>query len=104
MLRRFVVRLAETGTVGGGAVGLPLSTVPAGVVVFGGCGLAVDKGFTAARDVFFGRFFLFLLVVGLRVLEAVTGSSSDTNSAGSLPPGICRVLFGLIDMVPVMVG
>ena len=32
-------------------------------VVLGGGGLAVDRGFTAARDSFFGRFFLFLLVV-----------------------------------------
>ena len=67
-------------------------------------GLVVDKGFAAARDLFFGRFFLFLLVVGLSVLEAVTGSSSDNDSAGSLPPGVWRVLSGLIDMVSVMVG
>ena len=100
MLRRFVVRLAETGTIGGGTAGLPLSTVLAGGVVLGGGGLAVDRGFAAARDFFFGRFFLFLLVV----LEAVTGSSSDNNSAGSLPPGVWLVLSGLIDMVSVMVG
>ena len=88
MLRRFVVRLAETGSVGCGAAGRPLSTVPAGGVVLGGGGLALDRGFLAARDFFFGRFFLFLLVV----LGAVTGSSSDNNSAGSLPPGVWRVL------------
>ena len=104
MLRRSIVRLAETGTVRGGAAGLPLSTVPAGGLVFGGGGLAVAKGFAAARDFFFGQFFLFLLVVGLRVLEAVTCSSSDNSSAGSLPPGVCRVLLGLMEMVSVMVG
>ena len=64
----------------------------------------MDKGFTAARDFFLGRFFLLLLVVGLSVLEAVAGSSSDNNSAGNLPPGVWRVLSGLIDMVSVMVG
>ena len=35
----------------------------------------VDRGFAAARDLFFRRFFLFLLVVGLRFLETVAGSS-----------------------------
>ena len=104
MLRLSVARLAVTGTVRGGAASLPLSTVPAGGLVFGGGGLAVDKGFAAARDFLFGRFFLFLLVVGLRILEAVTGSSSDNSSAGSLPPGVWRVLSGLMEMVSVMVG
>ena len=84
---------------------------PAGGVVLGSVGSALDRAWAANLDLLFGRVFLFLPTVGLGSLEPIyndlvglTQSSSESNSAWIFPACICRVPSCRMEMVSVMVG